>query len=198
MYYWPKLILFVNTMSLHVDKSSYIIEPYTIISHDSRKSNGELPNINIGKMCSIGINLTLCLGNHFTNRISSSPSSYSLFSHGQGNLSSYSKGDIIIKNDVWIGANVSIIDGTTISNGAVIGIGAVVTKSVPPYAIVGGNPAKIIKYRFSEDIINRLEALNFWDLSIEDIKKFDIWSDNIEEFINNVNEFKLFKDSLIN
>jgi virginiamycin A acetyltransferase len=190
---WLKVYKLALYMSLSIDKSSYIIEPFQIIAHDSRKSNGELPNIIVGKMCSIAINLTFSMGNHILNRVSTSPSKHSLFSHEQGNLSSYSKGDIIICNDVWIGANVSILDGITISNGAVIGLGSVVTKSVPPYAIVGGNPAKIIKYRFSEDIIARLEALKFWDLPIEDINKFDIWSENIEDFINSVNEFKLFK-----
>ena len=131
-------------MSFIIDNSSYIVNGPRIISHNCRKENGELPIISVGKYCSIANNVSFIVSNHLSNRFTTAPSTYSLFSHGQGNLSSYSKGDIIIKNDVWIGENCTIIDGITIANGAIIAAGSVVTKSVPPYAIVGGNPAKII------------------------------------------------------
>jgi hypothetical protein len=120
-----------------------------------------------------------------------------LFSHGQGNVSSYSKGDIVIKNDVWIGANVTIIDGLTIHNGAVVAAGAVVTKDVPAYSIVGGNPAKVIKYRFSPEIIARIEALNFWDMPYDEMNRFDIWSDDIEGFIQKVEEYLKFRGTTV-
>jgi acetyltransferase-like isoleucine patch superfamily enzyme len=61
------------------------------------------------------------------------------------------KGNIIIQNDVWIGAKSTIMSGVKISNGSVVGAGSVVTKDVPPYAIVAGNPAKVVKYRFTEE-----------------------------------------------
>jgi tetrahydrodipicolinate N-succinyltransferase len=105
------------------------------------------------------------------NRCTTHPSPVNLFPHGKGATTSYSKGDIIIKNDVWIGTNVTLIDGITIGNGAVIAAGSVVVKDVPPYAIVGGNPAKILKYRFSPEIINEIEKTGFWDLPIEDINR---------------------------
>lgn len=165
---------------------SYITEPYHIESFDSRKENGDLPRIMIGKFCSIARNCTFVIAHHLTNRITTAASSHMLFNHNQGNRSSFSRGDIIIKNDVWIGVNSTILDNITIGNGAVIAAGSVVTKSVPPYAIVGGNPAKIIKYRFSDDNIQKLEDLHFWDMPIEIICTFDLWSDNIEEFINSV------------
>lgn len=66
-------------------------------------------------------------------------------------------------NDVLIGSHSLILGGVTIGNGAVVAAGAVVTKDVPPYAIVGGVPASIIKYRFSQDIINKLQELRWWD-----------------------------------
>jgi len=177
-------------MSIIIDPSSYIIKPYDIISYDSRKLNGELPKIIIGKNCSIAKNITFCMSNHLINRFSTSPAKKSIFPHKSGNVSSYSKGDIIIKNDVWIGANSLLLDGITINNGAVVAAGSVVTKDIPCYAIVGGNPAKIIKYRFSKEIIEKIEKIKFWDMSIKDIEKFNIWSEDIESLIKEVAKFK--------
>ena len=73
------------------------------------------------------------------------------------------KGDIVIGNDVWIGYKAIILAGVEIGDGAIIGTRALVTKDVPAYSIVGGVPAKIIRKRFSEDIINELEILKWWD-----------------------------------
>lgn len=177
-------------MSLEKDASSYIIDPFTIVSYDSRKSDGVLPQIKIGKNCSIARNCTFSLSNHSVDTFSSSPSSKHLFLHKKGNPSSYSKGDIIIKNDVWIGTNCTILDGVTIGNGAVIAAGSIVVKDVPPYAIVGGNPAKIIKYRFQKEIIEEIEQTGFWDMDINEINTFDIHTKNIEELLQKIKEYK--------
>jgi len=177
-------------MSLIKDDSSYIINPFQILSYDTRKLDGDLPLIKIGKKCSIATNCTFVLSQHLTDRFSTYPSTVHLYPHNQGDPSSYSKGDIIIKNDVWIGANCTILDGLTIGNGAVIGSGSVVVKNVPAYSIVCGNPAKVVKYRFSQDIIDRIEETNFWELPIEIINNFNIHTHDIDKMIKEIQEFK--------
>ena len=100
------------------------------------------------------------------------------------NAGSISKSKYIdIQNDVWIGSHVALKPGITISNGAVIATGAIVTKDVPPYAIVGGCPARVIKYRFEDEIIQRLLDIQWWQYSYVDFK--DITGDiDIYEFLD--------------
>lgn len=95
------------------------------------------------------------------------------------------KGNINIENDVWIGANSTIMSGVKISNGSIIGATATVTKDVPPYAIVAGNPAKIIRYRFNDEQINSLIKIAWWDWDEQKImdEAMDLWSGNIDKFI---------------
>lgn len=81
------------------------------------------------------------------------------------------KGDIVIGNDVWIGFEAVILAGVKIGDGAIIGARAVVTKDVPPYSIVGGIPAKVIRKRYSPDIIEQLLSLKWWDWTKEKIKR---------------------------
>jgi len=101
----------------------------------------------------------------------------------------YAKGNypIVIGNDCWIGQGASIIGGVTIGDGAIVLAGAVVTKDVPPYAIVGGIPAKIIKYRYKQEDIDFLLNLQWWDKDESWIRtKADLFSD-IEKLKHNVN-----------
>ena len=96
-------------------------------------------------------------------------------------------GDIIVENDVWIGAKSTIMSGVKISNGSVVASCSVVTKDVPPYAIVGGNPAKIIRYRFNESQIEKLLFLEWWNWSEEKIREqcFLLWNNDIDGFLKN-------------
>lgn len=86
-----------------------------------------------------------------------------------------------IGNDVYIGTNVVVLAGVTIGDGAVVGAGAIVTKDVPPFAIVVGNPAKVIKYRFSKDIMDKLLATKWWNFDMKDIKHLDFT--NVEDCV---------------
>ena len=95
------------------------------------------------------------------------------------------KGDILIQNDVWVGAKSTIMSGVTIGNGSVIGANTTVSKDVPPYAIMVGNPGKIIKYRFDEDQIKDLLDIAWWDWNESKIKEESmlLWSRDINYFI---------------
>lgn len=136
-----------------------------------KKTYGELNVINysksrqliIGNYVSVGPEvLFIVCGDHPTNHISSYPFKVR-FKKQQ--FEATSKGDIIIGDDVWIGARSTILSGVSIGQGAIVAAGTVVAKSIPPYAIVGGVPAKIIKYRFTEDIIEQMKRINYAKIS---------------------------------
>jgi virginiamycin A acetyltransferase len=101
----------------------------------------------------------------------------------KGKINRQRKGQVIIQNDCWIANGVTIMGGVTVHNGAIIAAASVVTKDVPPYAIVGGNPAKVIKYRLDEQQIQQLQHIAWWDWSQDKIKK------NAELFHRDVSEF---------
>lgn len=125
--------------------------------------------IKIGSFCSISPNVSFIVSSeHFTNHVSTYPFKAMMVT---GEEEGQSKGDIVIEDDVWIGQNVTILSGVHIAQGAIIAAGAVVTKDVPPYAIVGGVPATIIKYRFSEDLINELLKIDYSKLTKEMIEQ---------------------------
>ena len=116
---------------------------------------GELGKLRIGKFCSIADDVRILLGGEHNYRlVSSFPFDNLLIRFKQLGPTVKTKGDVVIGNDVWIGYGAMILSGVTIGDGAVVGAGAVVAKDVKPYAIVAGNPAKLVKYRFNEYVIN--------------------------------------------
>lgn len=126
--------------------------------------------VSIGKFCSIASELRVGGGMHPINFISTSPFFYYrnpffLISNpfSQENAFSQAFKNTTVGNDVWIGDRVILLGGVKVGDGAIVGAGAVVTKDVPPYAVVGGVPAKVLRYRFSSEIIEKLIDLKWWD-----------------------------------
>ncbi|MGP8153993.1 MAG: CatB-related O-acetyltransferase [Smithella sp.] len=125
----------------------------------------------IGRYCSFARNVYILSGNHpFTNK-SMHPFFYSPY-FGYVDELSITRTKLVIENDIWIGQNAIILPSVNrIENGAVIAAGAVVSKNVPPFAIVAGNPAKIIKYRFSQQVIDQITQSAWWEKDINEIKE---------------------------
>ncbi len=145
--------------------------------------------LTIGKFCSISAKVTIILGgNHRIDWASTYP--FSAFSHQwpeAENISGHphTKGDLIIGHDVWIGHGATILSGLTIGSGAVIGACSVVSRDVPPYGIVIGNPAQLIRKRFDQELCNGLMELSWWHWPEDKIKKNMelICSDRIQELL---------------
>ena len=128
----------------------------------------------IGKFCAIAAKTRFIMtGDHKLNAISTYP--FPIFQQGWEKAFPTSdfvvKGDIIIGNDVWFGYNSLVMNGVTIGDGAIIAAGALVVKDVPPYSIVAGNPAKVVKKRFDDETISRLLDIAWWDWDIEKINQ---------------------------
>jgi len=155
--------------------------------------SGNLSNCSVGRFCSIGNNVNIITANHPIHFVSTFPGFYKttnkdiftthsdiLFQefklHSNGRA-------IIIGNDVWIGDNVTIFGGLTIGNGAIIGANSLVTKDVKPYSIVGGVPAKLIKFRFPEQSIDMLQKLQWWTWSLEYLKVESKYFNDIDGFL---------------
>jgi acetyltransferase-like isoleucine patch superfamily enzyme len=131
--------------------------------------------LKIGNFCSIATNIVIYLGgNHRTDLLTTYPFGHihqNIFTNYDGyGLSNEetTKGDVIIGNDVWIGSNVTIMSGITIGDGSIIAANSHVTKNIEPYSIVGGNPARLIRYKFEKEQIEKLLKIKWWE-----------WDDNI-------------------
>lgn len=146
----------------------------------------------IGKFCSIGHGSNIGLGHHTLDKLSTSPiftEKHNGTGHSWTNQSTeYPYKKVIIENDVWIGSRVMVMGGVRIENGAVVAAGSIVTKDIPPYAVVAGVPAKIIKFRFDEKTIKYLLQIKWWDYPDNKLKSIlHLFQDsNIEKAISEI------------
>ncbi len=158
------------------------IKDYTYVA-----KNSHIQFARIGKFCSIGPNLMCGFGIHPLHGISTSPMFYSTRKQNGISLTDADKiielKPINIGNDVFIGMNVTILDGISIGDGAVIGAGTVVTKNVPPYTIAVGAPMRFIKKRFTDEQIEKLLQIEWWNFSQEDLKSIERDFFDIDAFI---------------
>jgi len=128
------------------------------------RSWGEGTVLRIGSFCLIAKDVTILLGGeHRSDWITTFPFPAIWPSASAFQCFHKSKGNVVIGNDVWLGLGATVLSGVQIGDGAIIGARSVITKDVPPYAIVGGNPAKLIRYRFEEEDRKFLEKLKWWD-----------------------------------
>jgi virginiamycin A acetyltransferase len=151
-------------------------------------SNNSFESLEIGHYCSIGSGTIFMMGSeHSYSCISTFPFKVKILGH---KFEADTKGPIIVNDDVWIGENALILSGVTIGKGAVIAAGSVVVKDIPSYAIAGGNPARIIKYRFPETVISYLKSVDFSKLDESKIKNnidilYKVLNDeNVIEIVN--------------
>lgn len=175
----------------------------TVIDDYSYVASGFLDNVKIGKFCSIGNNVNVVPYTHPIKHVSTSPAFISnslCLMPGSGKFAKLrcleeirlNNGFYVeIGNDVWISNNVNIKGGVTIGDGAVIGMNSVVLKNVPPYSIVAGVPAKVIKFRFDKKTINQLLKIQWWNFDIDVIKKYGSLFDSPDKFIKKINEDKI-------
>ncbi|WP_208110903.1 CatB-related O-acetyltransferase [Flavobacterium sp. 245] len=127
--------------------------------------------LHIGNFVSIASNVVFILGgNHQINTFTTYPIK-AHFVEKFSEIDAQTKGPIILEDEVWLGSNTIVMSGVTIGKGAIVAAGSVVTKDVPPFSIVGGNPAKFIRWRIPEDLIADRTSINLSDLGMESIKK---------------------------
>ena len=140
------------------------------------KEWGEGASLSIGSFCSLASDITILLGgNHRMDWATTYPFGVihvkELYPHAPTSAAAATNGNVTIGHDVWIGMNATIMSGVTIGNGAVIAAGSLVSKDVGRYEVWGGNPARLLKLRFPEDIIQPLDQLQWWDRDLETVRK---------------------------
>jgi acetyltransferase-like isoleucine patch superfamily enzyme len=144
----------------------------------------KVSTVSVGAYCSIASEVSFLLGaNHKKGLVTTYP--IDRIDKTKNTADASERGDLYVGNDVWIGYRATIIGEVTIGDGAIIGAGALVVDDVPPYAVVGGVPAKVIKYRFEKNQIDSLLKIKWWNWDIKTIKTrlSDVYRSDIDFFI---------------
>lgn len=182
---FTKLIPNTNISNIIVGKGTY--GDIDVLTY-----RGENSKLYIGNYCSIAHGCVFILGGEHTyNRLSTYPFKAKYLCQEEAK----NKGDIIIEDDVWVGMGTTILSGVRIGQGAIIGAKSVVAKNIPPYAIYAGN--RIIKYRFSEYVIEQLMKIDFSKMDIKFIKEnienlyLEITDENVDQIVKNINEWNV-------
>lgn len=163
---------FVHNPNIIVGDYTYYDDPHSPEKFEyNNVRGGYFSKLTIGKFCQIAMDTTFILSdmNHHMDGFSTYP--FFLFDPWKQYEEVVIKGDTIVGNDVWFGTNAVIMPGVKIGHGAIIGAYAVVTKDVAPYTIVAGNPAKLIRKRFSNEIVADLLTIQWWDWEYDKITK---------------------------
>ena len=188
----------------NVEPTAYVhrgckVRSSNIGAHSYVAAHSWLTNIDVGRFCSIGNNVMAGLASHTLGNASTSPI-FTLRRNATGKawvnqdvaVNSDDFPRTVIGDDAWIGSNAMIMSGVTIGTGAAVGAGAVVTKDVPPYAIVAGVPARVIRYRFDEPVRQKLLASRWWEQPDSVLKdrlglfQQPLTPDNIDDFLRKI------------
>ena len=171
--FWSKDSSFTKTSII---RRGCVLDSSHVGRYSRVQVNTKVAYTDIGNFSAIGRDSVLGLGQHPTNYLTTNSIFYKRGSWGFHDdwceeIEYEENARIHIGNDVWVGRNSMILDGVTIGDGAIVAAGAVVTKDVPPYAVVGGVPARVLKYRFASQIIERLLEIKWWNLPDEEITR---------------------------
>lgn len=196
-YIWSKFFKKMRLSALkncEIDKTSKVESGSNLVNVQMGKYsfcgyNCEMSNVDIGSFCSIANGVIIGGGMHPIHWVSTSPVFYEGRDSVVAKFSEHTREQqkkTIIGHDVWIAQNCIIKQGVKIGNGAVVGMGSIVTKDVKPYSIVVGNPAKLIKMRFSEDVIKSLEETRWWEYNDKDLGFYAQYFKEPELFIGKI------------